>query len=229
MQELYDAMWQEARSAFAQGAFDLDALMDDPRDMRRGLSLVIRPDGDALAGMTAMIARLQEVAGEQYLYPASDLHVTVLPIISCVEGLSLDDIDTQRQIDAIGDVVAEVLDSVDAFDLDFVGLTASPACIMACGHPCCATLTTLRDAIRRAVRVSGVRHSMDRRYVLRTAHVSLLRFRCEPRHLDALLALLDEYRQHTLGRCRCDNVELVFNDWYQRRGIVRELSRFRLV
>lgn len=224
MKPLYDELWNDARARFARRRFELDPRLDDPVDRRRGLSVRVRPSGAALAGLVRLADALHDVAPEQYRHAPDEIHVTVLPIISCADGVALD------RIDAAGyaSLVAACAADVGPFPLRFEGITASPSCVMAQGFVEDGHLEALRDRLRTAVTASGLPRAMERRYAARTAHATLLRFRAPPRTPDELLARLDALRSVAAGRCDIDAVELVFTDWYHRRTEVRTLARVTL-
>lgn len=224
MRTLYDELWDDARARFARHRFELDRHLDDPADRRRGLSVRIRPSGAALAGLVRLGDALRDVAPEQYHHAPEEVHVTVLPILSCTDGVALERIDAARY----AALLAGCAGDVEPFPLRFEGVTASPSCVMAQGFVDGPGLETLRERLRAAVSASGLPHAMERRYTARTAHATLLRFRAPPRTPETLIARLDAARSAPIGRCDVDAVELVFTDWYHRRAAVRTLARVAL-
>jgi hypothetical protein len=73
-----------------------------------------------------------------------------------------------------------------------------------------------------------LQQTLDQRYTLRTAHSTVIRFRRPFRDTDAFLSALESYREQDFGSFRLERMELVLNDWYQRRENTRELGRFQL-
>ncbi len=131
LQQHYDQLWKKSAEVFGRGLFELDADIDSPADNRAGLTLLIRPSEAVALAWRKMWQDLEAVEPGQYYYPASDLHVTVMSIISCYPGFSLDVIDLPRYID----LIHEALQDSKSFAIDFIGITASPSCILLQGFP----------------------------------------------------------------------------------------------
>ncbi|MFW5726422.1 MAG: hypothetical protein ACOCW4_01010 [bacterium] len=66
---------------------------------------------------------------EQYQYPASDLHITLLSVISCYRGFGLE------QIDGLSLARFEDFKSIPAMQISFGGISASLATVLVCGYP----------------------------------------------------------------------------------------------
>jgi hypothetical protein len=77
-------------SYFEKQEFELDPLIDDKSDFRRGLTLLIRPDEETKKNISVFLNELKAVDPHQYYYPPSDFHITVMSIIPCYQGFSLD-------------------------------------------------------------------------------------------------------------------------------------------
>jgi 2'-5' RNA ligase len=89
-------------------------------------------------------------------------------------------------------------------------------------------LNVLRDRLREQLSQAGLGTSLDCRYRIVTAHVTILRFCAQPANLPALVAFLTSLRDHDLGTFRVDQVELVTNDWYMSHDRVEVLARYAL-
>jgi hypothetical protein len=76
-------------------------------------------------------------------------------------------------------------------------------------------LNAFRDRLRHGCRRRGVGLDADRRYVLRGAHVTLLRF-VTPRISQTQIEWLRERRLDPLGCHGLSDVALVEHDWYNR-------------
>ncbi len=83
---------------------------------------------------------------QQYYYPASDLHLTVLSLISCYSGFALSQIDTAAYVDLVKEVIADT----GPFRLDFQGITASPSCVLVQGFFDNQQFNQLRAKLRSA-------------------------------------------------------------------------------
>lgn len=218
----YDAMRTAALSQLAHGEAELDPLLDSPFDTRRGLTLLTRPPAAITMAIAEVLAKFQAIDPAQYYYPATDIHLTILSIISCYSGFTLEAVDPTRYQAAVQAVLADCR----PFTITYAGLTASPGGIMVQGFPQDAGLQNLRDATRKFFRSTDLAHSIDQRYVLQTAHSTVIRFRQPLADSAQLLATLGRYQQHFFGSFEVTTAELVFNDWYQRAANTQLLQRY---
>ncbi|NML64057.1 mutarotase [Hymenobacter sp. RP-2-7] len=222
----YAAMRQAALPRLALGHPELDTLLDHPAaDTRRGLTLLARPPQPLVAALAARMAELAALEPAQYYYPPSDIHLTILSIISCYPGFQLADIEPA----AYARLVAELLRHVPPLRIRFAGFTASAAGIMVQGFPLDEGLGELRQQLRVAFQASGLPQSIDQRYRIQTAHATLVRFRAPLRHPARLVAWLRRHAQVPIGDFELGTIELVFNDWYQRAAHTVLLQRNALV
>lgn len=224
MKSIYDDLWQSAYSEFSKGRFSLDPLIDDSEDMRRGLTLIIKPHNDVLDRLAEFCRRAREIEGQQFYCDVSQIHVTVMSIITCTDDFDFDQIELPKYVDQID----SSLKDIDAFNIEFNGITASPSCVLAQGYPSGNGLQLLRKALREKFRDSGLRCSIDERYSIATAHCTLIRFKEELSRVEEFLKLLTEMRDVEFGQFEASKMTLVFNDWYHRAAVVKELHNFRL-
>jgi len=220
----YDALREAAARQLTLGHAELDPLLDDPTDTRRGLTVLARLPAPAVAALGPVLAELQQLEPAQYYYPAGSLHLTVLSLISCRPGFQLAD----GEAAAYRQVVRAALQATGPFTLTFRGLTASPGAILVQGFPHADALERLRAALRQAFQAAGLPHTIDQRYRLQTAHVTAVRFRVPLAHPAAVVAWLRHHAQHFFATVPISELELVFNDWYQRTEHTQLLEKFRL-
>ncbi|MBH8557021.1 2'-5' RNA ligase family protein [Hymenobacter negativus] len=220
----YDAMRQAAVHQLARGEAELDSLLDSPLDTRRGITLLARPPAAVTARIGEMLTDFRRIEPNQYYYPTSDMHVTILSIICCYPGFTLDLIDPT----AYQNAVRTIVQSSAPFSIRFAGLTASPGSLIVKGFPVGDGLENLRTAMRRFFRSAGLQHSIDQRYSIQTAHSTVLRFRSPLQNPARLLEKLANYQSYFIGSFEIDAVELVYNDWYQRARNTVLLGRFPL-
>ena len=224
LQAHYDAMREAAIQRLAHGDAELDPLIAYEANPRMGITLLTRPPAPITAAIEAMLADFRLIEPDQYYYPASNLHLTILSIISCYSGFQLTEINPTDYQQA----VRNILRHVRPFTITFTGLTASPGGIMVQGFPQDETLNDLRDELRTFFRASGLQQSIDQRYSIQTAHTTVLRFQSQLRDGPALLEKLGQYQHHSFGSFEVNELELVFNDWYQRAANTVLLERYAL-
>ena len=224
MKQIYDDIWREGAAAITAGACELDDLIDSPDDTRRGITLVFRPSEGVLDSYSEFLQQVRELEPEQYVYSGSEIHTTALSIVTCAEDFDLARVD----LASYERVIASCAVEVEPFEIGFRGLTASAGCVMAQGFPVDDTLEHLRSRLREAFRGSALRHTIDARYSIATAHSTLVRFRQPLKDPAAFIDLLKRHRDTDWGGFRVAEPVLVYNDWYHKAGRVTDLATFPL-
>ncbi len=224
LQVHYDEMRAAAVRKLECGEAALDYLIDDLRDDRRGITLLARPPARITDAIEAITAEFWQSEPDQYYQPVADMHLTIMSIITCYSGFSLDLVDPSDYANAVG----AIGQGIQPFRIDYSGLTASPGGIIVQGFPQGNGLHMLREEIRHYFRSSSLQQSIDQRYSIQTAHATVIRFRKPLLDPARLLDTLKKYRQHFIGSFEVEEVELVYNDWYQRAANTVLLGNYTL-
>lgn len=190
--------------------------------MRRGLTLRARLNPEVISHVVAFTDDLQTFAPDQYFTPASDLHLTILAIIGCHEGFSLNPALEEYYIE----IISKCIQGISTPRIKFSGVTASPSCILLQGHPENNHLAELRNRLREQFKTSSLPHSMDKRYPIKTAHTTIMRFEHPQHSLRDLTRFLSENRDRDFGIQDVGEIELVCNDWYHRKANTRIIAAF---
>jgi 2'-5' RNA ligase len=220
----YNTLRQAALPRLALGAAELDTLLDSALDTRRGLTVLARPPAAITAAVEALLVDFSRIEPAQYYYPATDLHLTILSLISAHAGFSLAAIEPAAYVQAVG----EALQAAAPFAIRYAGLTAVPGGVLVQGFPQDEGLQNLREALRAHFRHAGLAHSIDQRYRLQTAHSTVIRFRRPLANPARLVAALERSQQTFIGTFEVSTVELVFSDWYQRAQHTQLLATYSL-
>ncbi len=223
-QAIYDDMWNKALPLFQRDQVEADPLIMDPYDARRGLTLRARPGRELVRKIEDFTRQLKPIIPDQYFIPASDLHLTILSIISCSVGVSRDEIPDPAYIKTI----AECIGGLPFPRIKFRGITASPSCLLLRGYPENNRLTELRTRLRDAFRNSTLPSSIDARYAIRTAHITVMRFQTPQRFLAGFTQFITANKDHEFGILEIGEIELVSNDWYHKKENTRLLHTFTL-
>lgn len=212
LQATYDALRQAALPRLACGEADLDPLLDSAQDTRRGITLLARPPAPIAVALAKMMAEFQLTEPAQYYYPPTDIHLTILSIISCYSAFKLNDINPVNYCSAL----RQIIQFIPPFRLTYQGLTASAGGILVQGFPQGNGLDELRAAIRDLFQHADLQQSIDKRYSIQTAHSTIIRFKSPLQNPAKLLANLKKYEGCFFGSFEVSKLELVYNDWYQR-------------
>lgn len=224
LQAHYNQLYQDSIQKISNGSYQTDHLISSPSDRRMGLTLIARPNTHTRNVIRQFLDELKTVDPLQYYYPVSDIHITVLSVISCYNDFSLTDIDTPDYIH----IITEAIKDVKPFNINFTGVTVSPSCILIQGFPQDGTLQQIRNAVRSGFKFSELQQSIDKRYTLQTAHVTAVRFKEDIQNLSGFLNLIEEYRTYQFGLSPIYELELVYNDWYHHKEKVQLLHKFQL-
>lgn len=220
----YNSLWNHSFKKFKRGEFRFDHLIDAAGDTRYGMTLLARPSPEVKGSILDTLGQIKAVAPNQYYYPGTDLHITVLSIISCYPGFSLDDVNLSEYCN----IIDSSLKSVTPFQIQFQGITASPSCILIQGFPGNNQLTKLRNVLRKKIKKSDLQHSIDKRYKLQTAHMTAIRFKEKFVDAEDFIETISTLRHRAFGHCLIKELELVGNNWYQHKDKVELVKKFEL-
>jgi len=222
--EHYNQLYTSSSEAILAGNYRLDTKIHDISDSRFGLTLLLRPSEKIKANIQLFLDQLKAVEPNQYYYPDSDIHITVLSIISCYEDFTLDKIDVSAYIE----IIQKSLANLGEVKIEFRGVSASDSAIMIQGFPSDETLNNLRDTLRENFRNSTLQQSIDSRYSIATAHSTIMRFTEKLKDPEKLMETAAQFRDYNFGEFKAEKLELVVNDWYQRKENTIHLANFNL-
>ena len=224
LQEHYNELYKQSSEAILAGNYKLDSQINDQNDSRFGITLLIRPNETIKANIQLFLNELKAIDSLQYYYPNSDIHITAMSIISCYEGFSLDKVSIPDYVE----IIQKSLLDLNEIKIEFRGVTASPSAIMIQGFPTDESLNNLRDKLRENFKKSTLEQSIDSRYAISTAHVTVVRFQEKLQTPEKLIAITEKFRDFDFGTFTVDKIELVYNDWYQREKKTIQLADFYL-
>ncbi len=221
LKRIYNGLWNESLQKFSRNRFELDPVLNSETDDRYGVSLIVRPSKEVKRNISDVLDEIKTAAPHQYYYPGSDLHVTVLTLISCYSGFSLDQIDVSEY----QKIVQSSLSSILPFEIEFRGLTASPSCLLIQGFPKGDQLPVLRNTLRENFKSSRLEHSMDKIYERQTAHITAVRFKEPLETPEKFIEKITLLRDTVFGSCVIEEAELVGNDWYHKQEKVKLIAK----
>lgn len=224
LQEHYNELYKKSSETILAGNYKLDFQINNEYDSRFGITFLIRPSEMIKANIQLFLNELKAIEPNQYYYPDSDIHITLMSIISCYDGFTLDAINVPEYID----LIQQSLVILDKIKIEFRGVTASPSAIMIQGFPTDDSLNNFRDKLREDFKKSSLPQSIDSRYAISTAHSTVLRFQEKLENLQKLMQVVEKYRDYDFGEFQVENLELVYNDWYQREKNTIHLAEFRI-
>jgi len=222
IKEHYDRLYENSIQQIRGNNYSIDNQIDSVSDKRFGLTLIIRPDTDTKNKIQVFLDELKAIDPDQYYYPNSDIHITVMSIISCYDDF---DVASISILDYVA-IIEKSLVDIGKIEINFQGVTASPSAIMLQGFTNTNSLNDLRNNLRTQFKDSGLEQSIDKRYSIQTAHSTVARFRKPISNKEKLLAIVEKYRDYNFGKFKVDGYYLVYNDWYQREKRVKELHKF---
>jgi 2'-5' RNA ligase len=222
--EHYDRLYHDSLKKLLLNDYQIDTLIDSSSDKRYGLTLLLRPDNNVKNKIQKFLNELKIIEPGQYFYPDSDIHVTIMSIISCYNGFQL----AKIPVEEYRKVIQKSINGLSRFEIEFKGITASSSCIMVQGFYKDDTLNQIRNNLRINFSESVLEQSIDKRYAIHTAHSTVFRLKESYRNKESFIRKIEEYRDYDFGTFIVNNLELVFNDWDQREKNVKTLCRFEL-
>lgn len=222
LEDHYKKLYKESIIKISSDNYEIDDLIDSNQDDRFGITLLIRPSIEIKEKIQKFIKEIEEIEPNQYYYPNSDIHITVMSIISCYDGFDIKRIDLAKYIELIKKCIVDIKE----VNITFKGITASPSGIMIQGFMNNNVINDIRDRLRTEFKSSNLEQSLDKRYSIQTAHSTIVRFRTVLSQKGKLLEFLDENINYHFGAFKVNEFELVYNDWYQREKYVNEIYKF---
>ena len=224
LKEHYSELYKESVKKISIGKYEIDNLIDSKSDKRFGITLLVRPSSEVKAKIEKLTLELKKAEPNQYYYPNSDIHITVMSIISCYDGFNIENIELSKYIE----LIKKCLPNKKNIEINFKGLTASNSCIMLQGFMNNNVLNEIRDNLRFEFKKSELEQSLDKRYSIQTAHSTIVRFRNHLNEKEKFLKIIDKYADFDFGTFEIKKIELVYNDWYQRNELVKKLYEFEI-
>lgn len=220
----YDYLYEKNYFEICNDNYVIDTQINSPNDLRFGLTLLIRPNETVINNIDKFLHKIEVVEPDQYYYPKSDLHLTALSIISCYPGFVL----SKVPVNEFTAIIATSLKDIKSFGIEFKGITLSDSGILIKGFPENNSLERLRENLRVNFRKSHLEQSIDTRYSIMTAHITVMRFRTKLYDAKKFLTYLDQYADFDFGKTNIDCLEFVYNDWYQQENKVMKLADFMI-
>ncbi len=222
----YGEMFSSSAARILAGDLEIDAVLAGREsDHRRGMTLIARPSPNVRARACTLIEGLRVLEPDQYYYPPTDFHITVLPMFTATPQPGR----FAAKSDAYEAVVAKVLKARAPIRVEFRGVTLSRAAVLIQGFPENGALNDLRENLRQKLRECGLGGTMDGRYKLQTAHMTVARFRAPLRNSDAFVNQLEAQRDRAFGTTSFRSFHLVMNDWYMRYRTLKRVKRYDLI
>ncbi|BCY17509.1 hypothetical protein hrd7_13580 [Leptolinea sp. HRD-7] len=222
---IYNMLWDTSYNAVSQGDIEIDDLIAHPEaDKRRGLTLIFRPTDAVKQSILTFLNELRRIEPDQYYYPETSLHFTVLSLFTAT-------VEHQREYDRIQayqTAVDSAVRGISPFLFQVKGLTVSKSAVILCGYPLPDNLNILRNALRKNLITSGLAQGLDRRYILTAAHTTIMRFSRPLSNPTGLAEFLLENKQKAFGEFQVDGLDLVKNDWYMAQHNTTVVCRYRL-
>jgi 2'-5' RNA ligase len=220
----YDKLYNDFIKEVKSKNYHSDNLIDSVEDNRLGITILIRPDSQVKKNIQTFLTDLKSIEPDQYYYRDSDIHITVLSIVSCYKGFDIAKLSVPDYVE----IIKKSLTPHKRFKIEFNGITASSSCVMIQGFPIDNWLNGTRESLRINFKNSNLEQNIDQRYSIRAAHATVVRFGKQLSNPDELIRILNNYRQYYFGAFEVHSLELVCNDWYMRKEKLKELCRFEI-
>ena len=83
----YNKLYNNSINTIQSKGCETDHLINGANDKRFGITLVIRPPLQVKIKIQEFLSELNKIDSSQYYYPNSDIHITVMSIISCYNNI----------------------------------------------------------------------------------------------------------------------------------------------
>src|SRR5699024_146594 len=113
-----------------------------------------------------------------------------------------------------------------SFRLNFKGVTSSKGALMVQGYSPDNNLNKYRNHLKEALKKSALKQDVDGRYILKTAHMTTVRFSQSIQNPKNFIQVFQQYRNVDFGHVQPSNLALVYNDWYHKKKNTKVLKQF---
>lgn len=218
----YNNLYKKSIAEISSDTYEIDEMIDSKYDNRFGVSLLIRPSETVKFRIQNFINELKAIEPNQYYYPNSDIHITILSIISCYDDFELHTIEPSKYIE----LIKNHINFSEKTTIQFKGITIANSCVLLKGFTNNDSINTLRKNLRTEFKYSTLEQSLDERYLLQTSHATIVRLREKLTNKDGFLKKIDDFRAFDFGTFEVKAIELTYNDWYHRKERVTKLFEF---
>ncbi len=220
----YDQMWKTAAPRVRRGETDAGPIIEDDTHKAYGLTLIARLHPDLSERIAAFLDEIQKAEPGQYYYPITDMHLTIMTLVSYDLGFRPE----EEDISIYRLRIQQALQGTLNFEVHFRGVTASNSTVLLQGFPQDAQLQSLRDRFRSSFKKLGSQ-AVGHRYQTITAHSTVIRFSEALRKPVRFYEFLQKNRNLDFGKCIIDTLELVVNDRCLRKEETQILGRYKLL
>jgi 2'-5' RNA ligase len=225
LHKFYDNIWQDAFGYFQTGSVEIDPiLLNRQNDHRRGLSVIARLSDDVTAKIGEMLDDLKKIDCGQHFYRKDEIHITILSLFTATADFEAYMANYSDYLSAVN----SALFKANKFQVNFTGITASKSAVMVQGFPDDSLLDEIREKLRQNLREKRLGEGLDRRYRIKTAHSTVMRFQKQSADIGRLVERLKAFREVDFGTTAFTELELVKNDWYMSKDKVEVLARYSL-
>lgn len=225
----YDTWYSNNRLTISQGEWKLlprEVLENPEHATQRGLNIISYLTLELQERIdNTLIPQLSPIIGQSgWIIPSANRHITILDIIPHNSDQSTRDTFTHdpRYAAVVQKVFEEPLETIA---IEFKGIFASPDGVTLQGFPQGKGLENLRKKLRKAINDAELPNVETNKYLLQTAHVSLVKFVDE---LDGvgLLAVVDALRDFPVGTMQLTEVVLNVSSQFDKLQTIDVLKRF---
>lgn len=223
LQERYNEIWSSSKEFISSNNIEIDTnLSNIKKDKRFGLTVLAAIKGDVLNNFLEIINQLKEIEPNQYYYPPTDIHITILDFLSCSEDFVFD----KNQVELYKKITKKIIQNFPKFNIKFKGLTASKGAVMVQGF-FGDELQKLRDSLREEVNKSGI--ELKEKYKVRTSHSTVVRFKEKLQNPEELVTKIEGLRNFNFGVFEVKKIQFVLHDWYNLKEKTKILAEYELL
>lgn len=197
---------------------------DDPQ---RGLNLISFLDSKTNHKIEINIIKpiLLEL-NNQWVIPAKSRHITIFDMLPHNSGIP--EADVEKKAEEYKKSVQRVLDNKSPIiKINFSGIFLSPDGIFLQGFPVNNDLQNFRDLLRIEFVESKLENFERKKYVIKSAHVALLKFFDEVNQ-KILLELSNKLREGKIIPYQCSSLVLNISSRYDKNETIKIVKRWKL-
>ena len=215
VEALYKDIERKGKNKIETYTEEIDEWIGNKNDRRMGIALTIRPTKEIKDAIEKIEKEIKKVEPNQYYYPQTDYHITLLGIITARQGFQY----THEQLENLKKATEEAIKYVKKFTIKLDGIICSGGAIMVKGF-----YDNEMEHIRKNLRQSILNHhlKLDERYPTMSSHITIGRFKKPIENREGLIEYLQKYNHVYFGEFVVGEIELVYHNWYDSKKEILE-------
>ncbi|MFC1617397.1 hypothetical protein ACFL2K_04170 [Candidatus Margulisiibacteriota bacterium] len=222
LKKIYDKIFAFSRKGILANEVNINPfLMDKERDMRKGVSLIVKPKEEVLEKIKEKIEELKKAEPGQYYYDLNDLHFTVYSI----QRVSPDFVFNEDNISKFKKIFKKYFQDKNKFKIRINGITANKSAVMLQGFVGGKHLK-IRKGLKKVLEKSELPY--NNKFMSTIAHSCISRYKEKLKKPAQFVQNIEKNRDVDLGEFEVDKILFVHHDYFNSKDKTEVIAEYKL-